>query len=391
MADIGLLKLLVDKKVADAFQFFTSCQYKLDMAELSYNALKNLIDKYQEEEADIVNKVFEDAKKTGKGTYKLHKNIVDFFGIEIDTTVAIEKLFMEIMGLLHNFFDTYAQWINSSLFGERALPIKRASLINVIGKMPDFPEYSDQFITDFINIMTNRNYIYVSDFNNTQKHRYQLYIQNKFDILNVQGEVSVPNFGKDGRVHIKTDVLNVVTDCLNYCRKLLDDSESYIEKYYSSNDCNYIEHRIYNPKTYIFFENEDDYRQMKNAKNHYHYIEVDTSSILPQYQIMIVRNSNTTENDENKNIEMFNSVYPIIMLKDVNTENIVGILKPEDEETYNFGDEHNLIYRKYRSITSNYQHEMFAAICSSDFHYYPYLSDAIIIYGTESDENQKSE
>ena len=43
MTNFDLLKLLMDKKVADSFQFFTSCQYKLDMAELSYNALKNLI------------------------------------------------------------------------------------------------------------------------------------------------------------------------------------------------------------------------------------------------------------------------------------------------------------------------------------------------------------
>lgn len=42
MTNFDLLKLLMDKKVADSFQFFTSCQYKLDMAELSYNALKNL-------------------------------------------------------------------------------------------------------------------------------------------------------------------------------------------------------------------------------------------------------------------------------------------------------------------------------------------------------------
>lgn len=49
MTNFDLLKLLMDKKVADSFQFFTSCQYKLDMAELSYNALKNLIKKYQDD------------------------------------------------------------------------------------------------------------------------------------------------------------------------------------------------------------------------------------------------------------------------------------------------------------------------------------------------------
>lgn len=92
MTNFDLLKLLVDKKVADSFQFFTSCQYKLYMAELSYSALKNLIKKYQEQETQVVNDVFEQIKKTGKGTYKQHENVVDFFGIEIDTSVAIEKV-----------------------------------------------------------------------------------------------------------------------------------------------------------------------------------------------------------------------------------------------------------------------------------------------------------
>lgn len=388
MTNFDLLKLLMDKKVADSFQFFTSCQYKLDMAELSYNALKNLIKKYQEEKTEVINKVLEDAKRTGKGTYRLHKNVVDFFGIEIDTTVAIEKVFMEIMGLLHNFFDTFAQWINSSLFGEQALPIKRASLVNVINKMSAFPEYTDQFITDFTNITANQNYSYVADFNNTQKHRYQLYVQNKFDLFSVQGEVSIQEFEKDGRVHIKEDVLDVVSTILDYCKKLLNDSQTYVENYYKNNNCNYVEHRMYNPQTYMFFENEEDYKQLKNAKNHYHFIEVDANNILPQYQIMLVCDGSEADNDEDKRIEMFNSVYPIIMLKDCNNE-IVGILKPEDNETYKLRDEHNLIYRKYRSITSDYRQDMFNAICSGEFHYYPYLSNATFCYDKSNSTTQE--
>lgn len=358
------------------------------MAELSYNALKNLINKYQDEEAEVINKVFEDAKRTGTGTYKSHKNVVDFFGIEIDTTVAIEKVFMEITGLLHNFFDTFAQWINSSLFAERALPIKRASLVNVISKMSEFPEYSDPFITDFTNITSNQNYSYIADFNNTQKHRYQLYVRNKFDLFSVQGEVSVQEFEKDGRVHIKEDVLDIVSTVLDYCKKLLNDSKSYVANYYQNNDCNYVEHRIYNPQTYMYFESEDDYKQLKNAKNHYHFIEVDANNIFPQYQIMLICDRSEAKNNEDKSIEMFNSSYQIIMLKDCN-DKIVGVLKPEDNETYKLKDEHNLVYRKYRSITSDYQQDMFSAICSGEFHYYPYLSNATFCYDKSNSTPQE--
>ena len=59
-------KLLIDRKVADSIQFFTSCQYKLKMAELNCNALKILTKKSQEEKCTAINKVFEDAKKQEK-------------------------------------------------------------------------------------------------------------------------------------------------------------------------------------------------------------------------------------------------------------------------------------------------------------------------------------
>lgn len=389
MTNIELLKLLIDKKVADSFQFFTSCQYKINMAELSCNALNNLVEKYQSEEADIVNTVTKEALENGVGRYKAHNNAVDFFGIEIDTTVAIEKLFMEIMGLLHNFFDTFAQWINSSLFGEKALPLKKASLVKVIEKMSEFPEYTGQFITNFLDITNNDNYIYISDFNNTQKHRYQLYVQNKFDLLAVEGDLSVPNFSKDGRIHLKTDAMSIIIDSLNYCKNLLLSSQDYIENYYTNHNCNYVEHRIYNPKTYLFFENEADYQQMKNVKNHYHYIEVDENCILSQYQIMLVCDRTSCETTE-KSIEMYNSTYPIIMLKDTNKDKIIGILKPEDEENFSFGDAHNLIYRQYKSITSDYQHEMFLAICEGVFYYYPYLSDGTIMYEIDKTNAEES-
>lgn len=384
MTNAEFLKLLVDRKVADSYQFYDSCQYKLDMAELSYTALQNLIAKYQKEEADLINNVFAEARQKGKAVYTSHKNAVDFFGIEIDTTVAIEKLFAEITGILHNFFDTFAQWINTSLFGEKALPIRRVSLNSVIAKMPDFPEYSDTFITDFLGITTDPRFIYISDLNNTQKHRYQLYVENRFDLLAAQGEVNAPNFEKDGRVHVKADLLGVVADVLNYCRKLLTDSRSFIESYYAVNACGYVDHRMYNPQTYLFFASKEDFEQLKSPKNHYHYIEVDATNILQEYQIMLVHD---TLGQKDGSIEMFNSVYPIILLRNQSDEKIIGILTPEDGETFNFNDTHNLIYRKYRTNTTDYLPAMYQAICEGEFKYYPLLSDVTIIYDPSNSDS----
>jgi len=88
-----------------------------------------------------------DAVTTGVGKYIAHDDNVDYFGVQMNVTSVMDKLTMEIMGLLHNFFDTYAQWLNSSLLGEEALQIKRATLVNISQKLVSYTEYAGAFVT----------------------------------------------------------------------------------------------------------------------------------------------------------------------------------------------------------------------------------------------------
>ena len=83
MSDYKLMKLLKDKKVADAYQYFEACAYKLYLVELSYSALEKVIAQYQANEKSTVEKVFEDACNTGKGTYKTHKKLCNKLIISI--------------------------------------------------------------------------------------------------------------------------------------------------------------------------------------------------------------------------------------------------------------------------------------------------------------------
>lgn len=125
MTDHEFLKLLKDKKVADAYQYYDSSKYKLALARISYEALDKIINNYFEMGKESIQKVFSDAIETGKGEYRPHSESVNFCGIEIGVSTAMNKLTMEILSLLHNFFDTYAQWINASMLGENALEIGR--------------------------------------------------------------------------------------------------------------------------------------------------------------------------------------------------------------------------------------------------------------------------
>ena len=82
------------------------------------------------------------------------------------------------------------------------------------------------------------------------------------------------------------------------------------------------------------------------------------------------------DGSQDESIEFFNSPYQIIMLREIGTQNIVGILKPVDGENRSIKDERELSYRKYSAVLTGFEHEMFVSICSEDtFHYYPCLSD----------------
>lgn len=374
MKDYKFMKFLKEKMIADAYQYYEACSYKIYLAEVSSLALENVISNYQKNETNVVEKVFEDAVASGKGTYTVHPNNVNYLGVEVSPTVIMDKLTMEIMSLLHNFFDTFAQWLNSSLFAEDGLPTEKVSLTRVSGKMPQFSEYTGQFIADVIGLPSNTDYLYIADYNNTLKHRRQIYVENKFDIFAIKGSVTVPEFEKDGRPHVKENALNVLQKKIKFCKDLLNDSKTYVETYFSQKANLHVSHRFYNPKTFLFFKNREDYENMRSPVNHYYYIEVNSSDLLNSYQFMLV--CDQMDGSPNERIEVYNSPYPIIMLREKDTEDIIGILKPEDDNIVGLSDEREFFYRRYVPQTIGYEHEMYMAISQNEpFHYYPYLSD----------------
>ena len=380
MTNQEFLKLLKEKKVADAYQYFEACEYKLYLAGISVNALDKIINDYKVEGSNAASQMFEDAVQRGKNDVRLLQDSqIDFCGIEIPVSTAMTKLTMEALSLLHNFFDTYAQWINLVLFGEQALPTKSVSINRVIQKLQQYPEYTGQFITDLSNVTDKSNptdYHYISDFNNTVKHRTQIHVHNSINMFTAEGSVAVPAFEKDDTYHAKKEVIDVIHSGLDFCKKLLVDSRQYIETYYNSADCKYVDHRYYNPKEFLAFDSEEDCKQMKNVKDHYAFIEIDPAKLDSEYQIMIARD---TTSQKDGRISLYNSPYSILMLREIGTYKIFGILTPEDNSDYSVGDHHLLTYRKYIPKTVNYEVEMAKAINGKDFEYHPLLVDNEIL------------
>lgn len=388
MSDYKLMKLLKDKKVADAYQYYESSAYKLYLADLSYSALEAVVSQYQENERKYVEEIYKDAIATGKGVYKKHTNCVEYFGTQVSPTVMMDKITMEIMGLLHSFFDTFAQWINASLFAEDGVPMESVSLKKVVSRMSDFQEYSGLFVTTLSTLTSSSEYEYIADFNNTLKHRRQIYVDNRFDILDIKGRVSIPEFTKDERLHIKEDALTVLKEKIDFCSRLLRSSKEYIENYYAIHDNLHVLHRFENPATYLRFGSKEDFSAMKSPQMHYYYIEVNSKEILDEYHFILC--CDRMDGSQNESIEFFNSPYPIIMLREKGEQNIIGLLKPIDRELRTINDAGEIAYRKYRTVLVGYECEMANAICNENtFHYYPCLSDIEFGYILSDDEKEQ--
>lgn len=382
--DYTLLKLLKDKKVADSYQYYESSSYKLYLADITYRALENVVNGYLESEKTHVSNVWNSALTSGIGTFVSRDNSVDYFGMKINPAVAMDKLTMEVLSLLHNFYDNFAQWINSALFGEQAIDIGRVSIKSLINKLPSFPEYSGDFIDNLKDLISSDEYSYIEDFNNTLKHRRQIFTNNQIDILTVDGEVVIPKFEKDGRPHDRADVLQKLKCLLTYSEQWLKNSYDYIKVFYESNECSYVGHRFYNPETYLVYKNSEDAMQMKNIYEHYVFIEVDPTNILDEYHIML--SCDGMNDPAYGRVECYNSDYSIILLREIGNDIPIGILKPIDGAVIKTSDEHELHYRRYKAYTNDFRQELFDSIRGDvPFNRHPFLTKTITVVLNEEE------
>jgi len=375
MIEYDFHKLMKDMKLFDSLQYYNTCIYQLDSAHISFNAVSNLITAFTNQYDVQLNGMFNRLAEEKKASWKSPDNTVDFFGITISRSYAINKLTDEIMSLLHNFFDVYSQWINSVLFGESALIIKKVCLKSVISKMSNFPEYSGSFISKFVLLDTDNDYNYIADYNNVSKHRYKLDSELTYNIINGTSKATLPVFQKDNPPYNKMDLLNTLRAKIDFSKGLLSDSKQFVENYYQKTDNLYVEHRIYNPATFMKYNSEDDYKNNK-VDSHMYFIEVDTMTISPEYQIMLIH-------DDGNEISAYNSPYSEIALVDKNNKySMIGMLTPKDSEVFTFNDAHNLRYRTYISNTQDYLPILYKFMWEKEFKYYPMLSDPHFFYET---------
>ena len=103
--DYDFIKLLIEKKLIDSYQFYKTCKYKLLSAKISLDALIRLANEYISSEQKYIADVFESAVKTGKAAYMTREDDVDFLGEGIPRGLAIDKLAIEIFSILQHLLN----------------------------------------------------------------------------------------------------------------------------------------------------------------------------------------------------------------------------------------------------------------------------------------------
>ena len=176
MTNYEYQKLLKDNYIIDSYQFYSTCNFKLFSVKTSFQALELIIENQLKNHKDEMSKIFDTLHKTGKASICANADKIDFCGIELDRNLAINKFTIEIFSIVHSFFDTYAQWINSTLYADDALKINDVSLHKVVNRISDFQEYSGGFVEMIKKVPQNEEYRFISDINNIVKHRHQIYI-----------------------------------------------------------------------------------------------------------------------------------------------------------------------------------------------------------------------
>lgn len=368
------IKLLADKKLLDSVQFIHSTEFKLYSSKLSIDALKRLFNDQIELNAAERNAMLEKAIETGQAELRSKKDDINYFGESIGRSIIIDKLVIEIFSVLHSFFDNMAQVINAILFAENGIELLgKVSYPAIVRKMPNFPEYNGSVIDSVLNAMTKDEYIYISDFNNIVKHRHQIFVHGKFNLFNGESTLVTEKFHKDDNFHDTTEALIIIDECYDFCNDLFYSFIDYCEMYYTTNENNYIDGRLYNPKTELSFETKEDAMAMKNVKKSIHYIELDSLNLKPEYKVLLVK-----PNDDIERFEIYNSTYDFIAVRDKVTKKNLAYLMPVDDDEYKMDDGRLVTYRKYNLETVNFEFEIAKKTAEPNIKVYPLLSDVDI-------------
>jgi len=337
MTHYQLADLLKEKRIIDALQFFSSCQFKIEMMDANKALLEQILADFWNEGEQSQKRISQELIERGTSLILSEDDSIELLGVRYSRGFILNKSLIEMYGTLHSFFDIYAQWLNRMLLADEAIPIERVSISSVNRMLQTKNHFKTQY-PDFLELIdkitSSADYQYIADMNNTLKHRQVLISKAKFDLFSGDFSGSLPPFEKDGRTYTRTEIIDQLQSHVGYCKNLINDSCIFAELFYMTSNSLNTENRFHNPNIQIIRKAD------KSIHSIMPYIE--DSVLRGEYHFLLCYFVEETET-----VQIFNCPYEMIAVFKPATQICIGLLIPSDTDIYSLDDGRVVHYRKY--------------------------------------------
>lgn len=327
-------KILLESKVADSLQFLKNSGKKLELAELELKALSYVNQKIKESYENWNKDLFANGK-----TNTLPITVVDYFGSKMLDDDAIEKIVGSFFHYLHSFYDSYAQFINSTLLTieKKALDIDTSSFFRVRERLKNIHDF--QSVYDKLEqVAQTVEYKYIDNFNNINKHQFTLELQSTVILNDGAIEQEIPSFSKKGQHHGADEITNRLENSLDMSLNLYQTVTNLIMSYLKNNANAYSQNRYHK----ISIKNQIGFGSGGDGGAIFITFD-DTRNITDgeSYFVLLAK-----EDDLNEEIKVENIIADTLILQNTNGE-MLGWLKALTPVNPNI-----LTYREYRLVLS---------------------------------------
>lgn len=248
------LDLLYEKSVCDSIQFIESAFTKLMYAVIEYNAINHL----EEEQIGLYNEWRNELFFVGT-VKKLPTVDLSYFGTKSSLDILIPKILFGFFQYLHSVYDISAQIVNTCLLANRKIRIDSVSFKRFHEKtLTSHTQYAD--IKSFMeNISELYEFQYIDDFNNINKHQYQMdcLITTYLDRGNT--ELKIAAFKKNGHTYSEQDMKKAMEKSLKFTIQYIDDLMNLVTNHLLNVNYDYNQDRY--QRVFIYVQVSEDHSQ----------------------------------------------------------------------------------------------------------------------------------
>lgn len=233
------LDILHKNMICDALPFLESVFTKLKYALIELNSIDFVIKSMKQDRKDWLGEL----RKNNTGGLPDTKSI-SYFGHNLYANETIEKLVFSFFQYLHSVYDISAHLINTSLLANQKKSIDSISFKTISEVLKYFPEYSG--VKELIDSTKKADsFKYIDDFNNINKHQYNMNLHVMLDISHGKVETKIGGFKKKETPHPEVSMKEHMEDCLKYSVSYIDNLLYWIFNYLNSDTHNYNGNRVH--------------------------------------------------------------------------------------------------------------------------------------------------